>query len=194
MPTRPEGRLATAGQSAQFSREDVFEALSNERRRYALHYLQWASGPVGLEELSRRVASWENDAPVDDLTAAEEKRVRTALAQFHLPRLEDDGFVRYDRDRRTVALTDDAAELRVYVDVVPAGDVPWAVVYLALAAVSGALVSAVGVGVEPFASLPDLSLSAFAVVSFGVAALSHTYVSARKRLGATRTPPEVGER
>lgn len=50
-----EGRGGTAVESreTEFSREVVFEMLSNQRRRFVVHYLLRREEPSELRELSR---------------------------------------------------------------------------------------------------------------------------------------------
>lgn len=181
--------------SSAVTRDDIYEMLGNQRRRYALHYIE-RRGPaeVELRDLAERVAAWENEKPVAELTTAERKRVQTALHQFHLPKLDDSGFVEYDTDQQAVTLTDQASDLRVYLDVVPGRDVPWGVLYLGLAAVCGAILAATWLGVAPLAGVADRALSLFFLVSVGVTAAVHTCYSARMRLGRGEKPPEVSRR
>jgi len=181
--------------SPSVTRTDIYEMLGNQRRRYALHYIE-RRGPetVDLRALSDQVAAWENEKSRAELTAAERKRVRTALHQFHLPKLDEAGLVEYDADRQAVALTDEAADLRVYLDVVPGRDVPWGVLYLCIAGVCGLVLAAVWLGVGPVAGVADRSLDLFFLVSVGVTATVHTYYSTRMRLGRGEQPPEVSRR
>lgn len=178
------------------SREEVFEIFSNRRRRYALHYLKRRDDEnVPLGELAEYVAAWENDKPVDGLTADERKRVLTALRQYHLPKMEDCAFVEFDQMRGTVRLEEPVAELDVYLDVVPGPDVPWGTYYLLLSGLATAAVTAAWAGVAPFGDVPALALTTGIVVAFFVSALVHAAVNYRQhRIGATETPPEVTDR
>lgn len=80
-------------------REEILDILSNRRRRYALHYLKWNGCETPLRELAEHVAAWENEREADQLSYAERKRVQNALHQFHLPKMDDHGFVEYDTRR-----------------------------------------------------------------------------------------------
>ena len=86
----------------ELSRDLVFDVLKNRRRRYALHYLRRADESVQLSELAEQVAAWENDIEVDAISAAERKRVYTALYQSHLPKLDDAGYIDWDREANAV--------------------------------------------------------------------------------------------
>lgn len=96
--------------------EEAFEALSNRRRRYVVHWLLEAETATEIRQLSKQVAAWENDKPRGRVTAQERRRVYNALQQFHLPKLDDVGVIRYDADRGVVEATDDLRRLRAYLD------------------------------------------------------------------------------
>ena len=76
--------------------QEVFDILSNRRRRYALYALL-NDDTTTIGSLAERIAAWENDCPVDEVTSTERKRVYTALQQSHLPKLERTGLISFDR-------------------------------------------------------------------------------------------------
>jgi len=108
-------------------KDEVYELLSNHRRRYVLHHCKRAEGPVTLSELAEQVAAWEHDKAVSEITSAERKRVYTSLQQTHLDRMAEAGIIEFDGDE--VTLTEKAEELDVYLDIVPSGSIPWGVYY-----------------------------------------------------------------
>lgn len=175
--------------------EEIFEVLSNQRRRYVLHYLEhWESDVATLGDLAEQVAAWEYDKPVAGLTSAERKRVKNALHQFHLPKMDDCGFLEYDRSRGMVALTEAAADLEVYVEVVPTKDIPWGPYYVALTALHVPVVLGHWFAVPPVANVPLPAILLVLLVSVSVSALVHTYLSySRMRLGAGVPRPEVDD-
>lgn len=183
-PDEPEPALST---------DDVFELLSNQRRRYALHHLQQNGEKSDLGDISEHVASWENHITVPEVSSAERKRVYTSLQQFHLPKLDEKGIVEFDERAGTVELTEQAKDLDVYLEVVRGKDIPWSQYYLGLSAVNAALIAAVLVGAPPFSMLPDLAWGAFAVTTMLVSAVVHTYYNSAMRLGAMERPPEIEE-
>ncbi|MFC6862479.1 hypothetical protein ACFQGE_03265 [Halomicroarcula sp. GCM10025817] len=177
------------------SQDEVFEVLSNRRRRFVFHYLKRERREVYLRELAEHVAAWENDKPVAELTSMETKRVKTALHQHHLPKMDESGFVVYDSGRETVELADAVADLEVYLDVVPGADVPWSLYYLGLSVVGLVVLGGAWSDLGPFASVPHLSGAAFLAVILLVSAVVHTYFNfSRLRLGTTADPPEVRDR
>ncbi|WP_435062921.1 DUF7344 domain-containing protein [Halobaculum sp. EA56] len=95
---------------------EAFETLANERRRLVVRRLMGRDSGVGLRELSRQVAAWENDKPVERVGSQERRRVYNALQQFHLSKLDDLGVVRYDAGRGVVEPTPALSELRPYLN------------------------------------------------------------------------------
>lgn len=180
-------------ETQRFTHDAALKVLSNQRRRFVLHFLKRADrGTVEVCDLSGQIASWENDKPTEQLCYKEKKRVQNALHQFHLPKLDDYGFVEYDGNRKTVTLTDAAADQDFYIDVVPKRDVPWSLYYLAFATVSGVSMVGVWFGIWPFSALRPELWGVFFVTTILFSSLAHAYDSHRNmRLGAHEHPPEV---
>ncbi|MFD1597849.1 DUF7344 domain-containing protein [Halobellus rarus] len=178
-----------------FTRDDVLEVLSNQRRRYAIHYLKRRNGePVAVSELSDWVASWENGKEIDALTHRERKRVRNALRQFHLPKMDEYGFVEYDSQRGVIELTEAASDANFYVDSLTGRDIPWGVYYLGLSAVSVVCLLGIWAGLYPFSLVSPLHYGVFVVTALSVSSAGHVYDNyCRMRLGARNRPPEVEE-
>ncbi|MCU4925553.1 hypothetical protein OB905_06070 [Halobacteria archaeon AArc-dxtr1] len=82
------------------SLDEVFDVLSEQRRRYALYEL-WMREPgvATVTELTERVLALENRA---DESEAYQRTVRTTLQHSHLPKLEDAGVVEHDARSETV--------------------------------------------------------------------------------------------
>jgi predicted house-cleaning noncanonical NTP pyrophosphatase (MazG superfamily) len=176
------------------SEETVFEVLSNGRRRFVFHYLKGEQRQIYLRELAEHVAAWENDKSVEQLTSAEAKRVKTALHQHHLPMMDSNGFVEYDSMRETVVLDESVADLEVYLDVVPAVEMPWSRYYLGLSVVGLLALGCALLDTGPFAWISGLSAATFITVIVLISALVHTYLNhTRLRLGGTGEPPEMSE-
>lgn len=176
------------------SREEVFDILSNQRRRHTLHYLrqQEAEEPsVDLRELSEHVSAWENGVSPDEITHRERKTVYTALRQTHLPKMDQAGVVEYDPNRGSIEPTEEFQEVEVYLDVVPNSEIPRSEFYLGLSALSAALLAAVWVGAYPFSLLGMLTWSVIIVAMFTVSAAIDTYYASRRQLGSEGLPPDV---
>lgn len=169
-------------------KNEVFSLLSNQRRRYVLHVCEVADTPIGISELSERVASMEYGKEREKLDSDERKRVYTAMKQTHLPAMEKAGVIEYDG--REVRLTDKADEVEVYMDVVPSGSLPWSYYYLGLSLISSLVLVGVWAGVYP-ESVPDLFWAGLIVVAFGVSSIYHAYRSIR--LNEFEESPETEE-
>ncbi|WP_336136869.1 DUF7344 domain-containing protein [Natronomonas amylolytica] len=179
--------LSASETGSSLPRDEVFEVLSNDRRRCALHYLKQHDGRrVELRELVDHVTAWENDTSTAEIDSTERKRVYTALRQNHLPKLEEAGVIEYEHMRGEVELTENAQEVQMYLEFVPHNDIPWSEYYLGLSAVGAALAAAVWLGVFPFAQLSGLGLAVILVALFAVSAVVHTYDAARNRIGSER--------
>jgi hypothetical protein len=180
--------------AASVTTEEVFELLSNKRRRFALHYLKCADDETEIGDLSERVASWENGTALQEVGSTERKRVYTSLQSHHLPKMDERGVVDYDERAGTVELTRSAEDLDVYLEVVEGTDVPWSQYYLGLAGVNAALVAGATAEVWPLGALPDIAWAAFVVTTLLVSAAVHLYHTSTQRLGEHEKPPEIRDR
>ncbi|WP_254425863.1 hypothetical protein [Haloprofundus sp. MHR1] len=173
------------------SEDELFDVLSNRRRRYALHALL-NEGTCELGDLAELVAAWENGVSVEDVSSTERKRVYTALQQSHLPRMDECGVLTFDKRSGSVSPSPSLDEFEVYMDVVRGNDIPWSEYYLGLAGVSVVVLSAAWVDVYPLSAVSDLSWFAFVVAAFSASALTHVYFTRRMKLGTRETPPGAG--
>ncbi|MBZ6495699.1 DUF7344 domain-containing protein [Natrinema longum] len=180
------------GRSADLSQGDAFELLSCRRRRYVIHYLKQRrrTEPVAVRDLVERIAAWENDVGLDEVTRSQRMRVYTALRQSHLPKLNDSGVVRYDSDRGTVELTEVASSLEVYLDVVPHDDIPWSKYYVGLGVLCTGLLLGIEIGVAPFGAIDPLLGAGLITALFTLSATAHVHHDERMRLGTDGPPPK----
>lgn len=105
-----------AGATVDADTDELFELLGDEHRRYVLAALDAAARPLHLADLATQLARAESgDADVA------ERRQQLSLHLYHadLPKLADAGLVAFDRDERTVALTDDGASLAARTEILP---------------------------------------------------------------------------
>lgn len=174
-------------------REQIFEVLSNERRRYVLAYLkQDDDSVVDVGTLITHVAAMENDVGVDEVDSTARKSVYVGLRQSHLPKMDEYGLVDYDADRGEVQLTDGAEKARMYLEYVPENDIPWCYHYVGLSTIMGLLSGLVWGGVWPFAGLGWLELAVMTIVVFGLSAAVHTVYTHRHTLGHEGEPDAAG--
>jgi len=85
----------------------VFATVSNDCRRCVLYYLTDRTA-TDVETLATVVAGWTGTRadPTAVATPDDREAVRLSLHHPHLPRLEREGFVRYDRESGRVELAD----------------------------------------------------------------------------------------
>jgi len=166
------------------SRGEIFEMLSSNRRRYVLRHLKRKRGPADLGELAERVASWENDKPLEAVRSTERKNAYTALRQFHLPKMAEMGVVRFDEREGRIRLSEQAADLDIYLDVVSGYDVPWSLYYTAISVVFGTLLVGVHLAVGPLAGGSVTTVAGLFAVTVLVFSLLHTYTNMQMRLGS----------
>ena len=177
----------TRSQGEQSRKGKIFHLLSNQRRRYTIHYCKREDEPVTLGDLAEHVAAWERDKEVEELTSAERKRVYTSLQQSHLPTLERANIIEFDD--RTIELTDEAAELEVYLDIVPGDSIPWGVYYLGLTVIGSVVMGGLWLEVIPTEAVPELGWATLVFALFAVSAVVHVVQNRRMRLGEMEKPP-----
>lgn len=175
------------------SRDLVFDVLKNRRRRYALHYLRRAEESVQLSELAEQVAAWENGIAIEAISAAERKRVYTALYQSHLPKLDDAGIVDYNQNRGIVELSETAEQLDVYLDMDTKSNIEWHNWYLGLAVGGVGLLTGAFLGLPPFSVVGDVLVAAIVVAAYAAVAIAHTYYARHVPADGGETPPEIQE-
>lgn len=157
--------------------DECFELLSNPRRRYVLYCLQNADEEASLGELAERIAAWENEVDVDEVSYRERKRVYTSLQQVHLPRLDDDDVVDFDDQSGVVTAETAFEELTEYLERGQAGDVSWGLVYFGVGVLTAAALAASAVGVPLLARMSAMAWSVVAVTIFLVVSLVHMSVA-----------------
>ena len=179
------------GESPSLSDDELFEVLSNRRRRYAVHALEATDGAAEIGDVAEQVAAWEYDVDVEEVSYEERKRVYTALQQSHLPMMDDAGIVEFNKNRGVVEPTDSLNDIEVYMEVVQGNEIPWSVYYLGLSGVAASLTAAVWLGAWPFALLPDAAWATAITAMFTVSAVAHTYYTRGQRIGEVDKPPEL---
>ncbi|PSP55804.1 hypothetical protein BRC82_04280 [Halobacteriales archaeon QS_1_67_19] len=176
--------------NANPSREEVFDAVQNLRRRYVLYYLQRFDDPVKLGDLAEQVAAWENDTTPDAVTSNQRKSVYSALHQTHLPRLEAAGVLEYDTERSLIRATRETAGLEIQLASDPQTSLPWHKLYLSLAAVSLLVLLSIWQNLFPF-SLSGVEYALLVVTAFGATATGHTYDRRQWRRRTENAAPDL---
>ncbi|EMA70907.1 DUF7344 domain-containing protein [Halorubrum distributum] len=164
------------------SRDEIFTALSNRRRRNVIKYLKRAGDDARVRDIAEQLAAWENDLEIPEVTYKQRKRVYTALHQSHLPKLAASGFIEYESDRGLVSLTDESRQLEVYLEIVSDNEILWSEYYVGLAVVCGLLAAAAWVGTVPFGSVSGYAYALLFALLFGVSGLIHRTITRRNRV------------
>ncbi len=188
MSADDDGESDTADDTG-VSRDDLFEILSNRRRRYVLHLLRDAEdGRADLSEVAEQIAAWEHDTTPEQLSYDQRRSVRTTLYQHHAPKMDDTGVVEFDERDQVLELSEGTEAFDVYLE--PTGEeLPWSL-YFPLLTATATVVVGLGWLVGP--DLPAFAWPAFVLTVFGTSSLAYLYDTRyRMRLGSGETPPEV---
>ena len=183
LPYRPETDF--------LPKEEVFEVLRNQRRRYVLQYLKQDDRAVELGNLAQQVAAWEYETTTDEVTPEQRKRVYTTLQQTHLPKMDEAGILEFDSNTGIVVPTGRTRDVSIYLEIVPGHEIPWRELYLSLGAISCALVAALWGEVYPFTTVPTIVWTALIAVTITVTSAIHIYHERKMRLGYGTHPPEL---
>jgi hypothetical protein len=181
-------------QTGGISRDTIYKILSNTRRRYVIHHLQYTQESVELGPLAERVAAWEYDTDPQRVSSQQRKAVYTALQQRHLPRMDEAGLLGFDPRAGTVTPREELDMLDIYTEVVPEGDFPWSQYYLGLSIITTSLLVAVWAGVPYLSALPGIAWGVFCVIAFMMSAIAHVVLTQDMKLGIHEQPPEVEPR
>ena len=177
----------------ELSKEEIFDVLHNQRRRYVLQYFKRFEDPVSLSDLAKQVAAWEYRTSIEEVTNEQKKRVYTTLQQTHLEKMQQANIVEYDPEQNLVRATPQTEELTVYLEIVPSSEFPWREFYLSLGAISCAIVAALWTGLYPLTILSPLEWATVIAGVFTVSAAYHTFRGADTTLGDEDFHPDEVE-
>lgn len=175
----------------ELSEDEIFDILSNRRRRFVVHALVRADEPMDICELSIFVTAWHLGIDPDDVEYEDRRNVYSTLRRTHLPKMEAKGLVTVDEENSTVEPTPTLQDLDVYVEVLEGWEIPWGLYYVGLAGTAAVFLLAVATGAPGFAGFEPLDVGVFTVATFGVSSVVHNIVDRRTRLGNTEKPPET---
>lgn len=99
------------------SLDEVFDLLSEERRRYALYYLEQADGPVAVEEVAEQVAKWETGNVVGAIPEDKFERIEVELHHTDLPKATEVEYIEYDPAAETIEVSGVPPEVNAIITV-----------------------------------------------------------------------------
>ncbi|NJE42843.1 hypothetical protein [Thermococcus sp. GR6] len=97
--------------------------LGNDRRMLLIEFLQRQGGKAELRDLVEYIAEKEGDTD-----RRHRKSVYVSLVQTHLPKLERDGVVTFDRGVITLLKIPD--NVTVYMELIKKNDISWSTFYM----------------------------------------------------------------
>lgn len=169
------------------TRDQIFHLLQNERRRLALTYLSEREGEVEMRAIAEQVAAWEHDTTVAALDSDQRQRVYIPLYQNHLPKLDEEGVIEYNKSRGIVERTPLADQLDPFLVDVEATHPPsrgfdapqrttdrWPRYYLAVAVLSTALIAGAALEVPVLGAISPVAVGLLVVVAFSAVALAQS--------------------
>lgn len=117
-------------QDTETSEAEIHDLLRNERRRQVIEYMQQTVGSTTLREVAEVIAAHESNSspPPTDVRQS----VYNSLHQTHLPKLDRQGVITYDTNRKTIRLNDTARPVAAYMGVIAPFGITWSGMYRVL--------------------------------------------------------------
>lgn len=155
--------------------DELFDVLSNRRRRHVAYFLKHVTQPVEIGTLATQIAAWETDKPMAEVTRAERKRVYTSLQQVHLPKMDSVGLIRFETPSSLIEPTQLLANVDLDSGAPDSGEQTWHHYYglLSLASIGLAGIAAANVG--PMRLVPTIVPFGIVVTLFFILMCVHTY-------------------
>lgn len=135
----------------ELSEDVVFDIMSNRRRRFVLRYLHQNGSPAQLTDIATELAAVESGTSPEQVDKRARKRAYVSLYQTHVPRLAEEGIVRYDEEAGEISLRDPAQKMLRHLGQGQCDDL-WPRVYFALA------VAGLGIYLPPLAGVASEQL------------------------------------
>ena len=104
-------------ESDGFSSDMIFHILQTSRRRETIRYLLDADGSVKMRDVAEHVAAIEHDTTVANLDSTQRQRVYIPLYQSHLPTLDEEGVIEYNKSRGVVHPTETLEVFRPHLEI-----------------------------------------------------------------------------
>lgn len=97
------------------STDDLFDVLSNARRRFVIACLATHSKPLAVADIATELTCWECKTPSDQIPEEHVQSRYVALYHVHVPKMADVGILEYNQERNTIALVDECDGITSFV-------------------------------------------------------------------------------
>ena len=188
--TQWDDQATTGGMGVDENRsaKQLYEVFRNIRRRYVLYYAKQVSGPVSVDELVGKIASWEDPLNSEGYSRDHRRSIYNSLQQTHLPKLEDVGLIEYNSNKKTVALTAQAERVEFY----PASNTAvWGRRYRLLCVFATIAVSIDILALSPFISVQNPIWFRGFYLFFIIVTIKRSYGHYRKKLQFRKDGPDI---
>lgn len=95
--------------------DQIFALLTEERRRYALYYLEQQDGPVSVDEVAEQVAEWETNGT--SVPEGKYENIKVKLRHTDLPKASEAEYIRYDPEEKIVEVTETPPEFDTIISI-----------------------------------------------------------------------------
>lgn len=116
--------ITTASNGEELSKGEIFDILSNRRRRLIVRALVHADEPMDMSELSTFVTAWHLGIDPADVEDEDRRNVYSTLRRTHLPKMEAKELVTVDEGNNTVEPTPTLQDLDIDVEVLEGWETP----------------------------------------------------------------------
>ena len=108
-----QGVISGAGtvQNTELNIDDLFDVLSNTRRRFVLRFLLEQPKPMAMADIVVELTKWERDLPRSQIVNENMKSRYIELHHNHVPKMEAAGLVVHNQDTNTIGFVDGFEEV-----------------------------------------------------------------------------------
>lgn len=139
----------------------ILSMLMSPRRKCIVEHLAKNGGEAEIEDIISSILDLENK----ERNHKSRKSVYVSLMQTHLPKLEKEGIVRYDKRLGKLYLVNVPEGFELYTETVGKYDIPWSIYYFSLSI----LIAAIGLY---FSNISSVIVSAVFAASAAINILS----------------------
>lgn len=97
--------------------DNVFDILSEKRRRYALYYLSQQNDPVRVDDVAAQIAKWEANGSRQSIPDEKFDQIELELYHNDLPKASQLEYIQFDDEEGLVELTEAPHEIDAVIHV-----------------------------------------------------------------------------